>query len=72
MPSEKTERATGEPTGNGTRSETRAHLAKASIHLRGIDRSTLDRHDPDIHRAILAVGEIFNAVRLLADTLEGN
>lgn len=49
------------------RSDVRAALAHASDYLRGIDRSTLDRHDPEVERIILAVGQIFKAVKALAD-----
>jgi hypothetical protein len=59
-----------EPTADERRQENRATLAQVGNYLHGVDRSTLDRHDPDIHRAILAIAGIYTVVRNLADALE--
>lgn len=52
------------------RDENRAKLAQVSDYLRGIDRSTLDQHNPDVHRAILAIGGLLTVVKNLAHALD--
>lgn len=52
--------------------DVRDALATASTCLRGIDRAALGEHDPDFHRLAEAVAALFNAVKDIADALEGN